>query len=50
MGVPSALIDVVQTVVILFLITAEFFKNYAIDVTLRRGPGPAEPGRLEGDV
>jgi simple sugar transport system permease protein len=31
-GVPAALVEVIQALVILFLITAEFFKRYRIDV------------------
>ena len=33
MGVPAALIEIIQALIILFLITAEFFKRYAVDVT-----------------
>lgn len=31
-GVPSSLIEIIQALVILFLITAEFFKSYKIDI------------------
>jgi len=45
-NVPSALIEIIQALVILFLITAEFFKNFKIDFTLDE-PGdvnaPADP-------
>jgi len=40
-GVPAALIDVIQALVILFLITAEFFKRYAVDVEVEREPTTA---------
>ncbi|WP_123533341.1 ABC transporter permease [Halosimplex salinum] len=42
-GVPAALVDVIQALVILFLITAEFVKRYRVDVELGREPaaGPA---------
>lgn len=47
-GVPAALVDVIQALVILFLITAEFFKRYSVDVALEDGDDPApregEPG------
>jgi simple sugar transport system permease protein len=32
--VPAALVDVIQALVILFLITAEFFKRYSVDVSV----------------
>lgn len=38
MGVPAALVDVIQALVILFLITAEFFKRYRVGVRLERDP------------
>jgi simple sugar transport system permease protein len=41
-GVPSALVDVIQALIILFLITAEFFKAYRVSVSIERGPA-AEP-------
>ena len=47
-GVPAALVDVIQALVILCLITAEFFKRYSVDVAVERGSDPApadgEPG------
>ncbi len=36
-GVPNALVDVIQALVILFLITAEFFKRYRVDLRVERG-------------
>lgn len=33
-GVPSSLIEIIQAFVILFLITAEFFKSYKLDIEL----------------
>jgi simple sugar transport system permease protein len=42
-GVPAALVDVIQALVILFLITAEFLKRYRVDVTVEREPAPAGP-------
>jgi len=35
-GVPAALVDVIQALIILFLITAEFIKSYRIDVKIER--------------
>lgn len=32
LGVPAALIEIIQALIILFLITAEFFKRYHIDI------------------
>lgn len=48
-GVPAALIEVIQALVILFLLTAEFFKSYhiGIDVTTGKQPEPA-PATPEG--
>jgi simple sugar transport system permease protein len=45
MGVPAALIEIVQALIILFLITAEFFKRYSVDVStnLRVGQFGTEP-------
>lgn len=45
MGIPAALIEIIQALVILFLITAEFVKNYSVDVSLDREPdrAAAEP-------
>lgn len=45
-GVPAALVDVIQALVILCLITAEFFKRYSVDVELAAESAPAdgEPG------
>ncbi|MFC7194587.1 ABC transporter permease [Halosimplex aquaticum] len=40
-GVPAALVDVIQALVILFLITAEFVKRYSVDVEIEREPAPA---------
>ncbi|WP_415381258.1 ABC transporter permease [Halosimplex sp. TS25] len=40
-GVPAALVDVIQALVILCLITAEFFKRYSVDVEVTREPAPA---------
>lgn len=49
-GVPAALVDVIQALVILFLITAEFFKEYRVDISVDRGPreGPAGSQVEEG--
>lgn len=35
-GVPAALVDVIQALIILFLITAEFIKSYQVTVRLER--------------
>ncbi len=43
-GVPAAMVDVLQALIILFLITAEFVKAYEVDVELDLGR------RAEGEV
>lgn len=48
-GVPAALIDVIQALIILFLITAEFIKSYEIDVTVEREPTDQPTGAM-GEV
>lgn len=47
-SVPAALVDVIQALIILFLITAEFFKRFAVDISVDWGgaPEPA-PSRVE---
>lgn len=45
-GVPAALTDVIQALVILCLITAEFFKRYSVALELDRGD---EPASVEGE-
>jgi len=49
LGVPAALIDIIQALVILFLITAEFVKRYSVDVSLKRGrPVPGAEVATDG--
>lgn len=48
--VPSALIDIVVALVILFLLTAEFVKEYRIDVELGRESKPETGPETEGSV
>ncbi len=45
LGVPAALVEIIQALVILFLITAEFFKSYRVSIGIDRKPSPtpAEP-------
>jgi ABC-type uncharacterized transport system permease subunit len=50
LGVPAALTEVIQALVILFLITAEFFKSYHVGLTVDRGPSGTPAARTEGDV
>jgi simple sugar transport system permease protein len=40
MSVPAAIVDVIQALIILFLITAEFFKRYRVALSVGRNPGP----------
>jgi len=50
LGVPSAITNVMEALIILFLITAEFFKNYSVGLSLDQTPTPSAPGDPEGDV
>jgi simple sugar transport system permease protein len=49
LGVPAALVEIVQALVILFLITAEFFKRYRVDVQVARDPRPTAANPRGGD-
>ncbi len=42
--IPAALTEVIQALIILFLITAEFFKRYRVNLTVERDPGPVTGG------
>lgn len=48
-GVPAALVEIIQALVILFLITAEFFKRYHVDVSFGRDPSGAATAAPGGD-
>lgn len=50
-SVPAALVDVIQALIILFLITAEFFKRFAVDITVEWSgtSGPTTTPVEEGD-
>ncbi|MFQ3293839.1 MAG: ABC-type uncharacterized transport system permease subunit [Halobacteriales archaeon] len=50
-SVPAALVDVIQALIILFLITAEFFKRFAVDITVNLSgtSGPTTTPVEEGD-
>jgi len=50
LSVPAAIIDVIQALIILFLITAEFFKRYHVDFSIRRKPDPGTAPTPEGEV
>jgi simple sugar transport system permease protein len=49
LSVPAAIVDIIQALIILFLITAEFFKRYSVSVSLER-PEPQAATRPEGEV
>lgn len=49
-GVPAALVDVIQALIILFLITAEFFKRYHVGLRIEREPQPAAAASAEGEL
>ncbi len=44
-NVPAALVDVIQALIILFLITAEFVKNFKINIDVEWGSQEAAPDR-----
>jgi ABC-type uncharacterized transport system permease subunit len=50
LGVPAALVEVIQALVILFLITAEFFKSYHVSINVDRGPSGTPATRTGSDV
>jgi simple sugar transport system permease protein len=47
MDVPSAIIDIIQALVILFLITAEFFQRYSLSVSIGRRDQSHRPRETE---
>ncbi|WP_458209856.1 ABC transporter permease [Haladaptatus sp. NG-SE-30] len=47
LGVPGALVDVIQALIILFLITAEFIKSYRVDVRVEREASKQPTSRVE---
>lgn len=50
LGVPAALTDVIQALIILFLITAEFFKRYRVGINLNREPTSTAVVSEEGEI
>lgn len=47
LSVPSAIVDIIQALVILFLLTAEFFKQYSVSLSVSRdrdSRGVTQPG------
>lgn len=49
LSVPFAITEIIQALVILFLITAEFFKRYRIDIDIDRSPAPTTTPRRGDD-
>lgn len=47
LGVDRSILDVIQALIILFLITAEFFKRYTIDVDISRADSTASESRTD---
>ena len=43
-GVPAALVEILQALIILFLITAEFFKRYQVDIEFDRAASASTGG------
>lgn len=50
LGIPAALVEVIQALIILFLITGEFFKRYRIDFSVERDPTPTPSETAGGDA
>lgn len=50
LGIPAALVEVIQALIILFLITGEFFKSYRIDFSIGDEPAPAPAEHARGDA
>jgi simple sugar transport system permease protein len=50
LGVPAALTEVIQALIILFLITAEFFKSYSVSLDVDRGPSNTPAAGAGSDV
>lgn len=51
LSVPAAIVDIIQALIILFLITAEFFKRYSVRLSLDRGVDTdPRAKRPEGEV
>jgi ABC-type uncharacterized transport system permease subunit len=50
LSVPAAIVDIIQALIILFLITAEFFKGYSVDLSIRRDAGTQPAPKPEGEV
>ena len=49
LGVPAALIEIIQALIILFLITAEFFKQYSVSVSTGTNLEPSTADPTGGD-
>jgi len=49
LGIPAALVDVIQALIILFLITGEFFKQYRVGLRFDRESPLATAGVTRGD-
>lgn len=50
LGIPAALVEVIQALIILFLIAGEFFKSYRVSVDVDRSPAPAPAETPKGDA
>jgi simple sugar transport system permease protein len=50
LGIPSAIVDIIQALIILFLITSEFFKQYSVNITLQQAANPGASAQPEGKV
>jgi simple sugar transport system permease protein len=50
LGIPAALVEVIQALIILFLITGEFFKQYRIGINIDRGAAPTPTDSAQGDA
>ena len=50
LSVPAAIVDIIQALIILFLLTAEFFKQYSVDLSLNREQDPRGVTQPEGEI
>jgi simple sugar transport system permease protein len=49
LGIPASLVEVIQALIILFLITGEFFKKYRVSIDLNRSLAPMPTDPQKGD-
>jgi len=50
LSVTAAIVDIIQALIILFLLTAEFFKQYSVDLSLNRDRDPRGVTQPDGEI